>query len=161
MIAFTLWAISASPGLVENRPQLNAGVVRTANPSNESEIRMTPALAHEPYDPTFVVATIPAAVRDAIKRIVQARAELTEAHLVATRASVTSPGAPALVILSAEPTAVSALEGDLRGVLQRHVRPKILLLSPDDPDLPWIRGLGGELKRQSGRFPWWLLFLGM
>src|SRR5687767_8193418 len=128
---------------------------------HENEIRVTPALAHEPYEPTFVVATIPATVRDAIKRVVQARAEVTEAHLVATRASATSPGGPALVILSAEPTAVSALEGDVRGALQAHARPKIVLLSPDDPDLPWIRGLQGELKRQTRHFPWWLLFLGI
>ena len=123
---------------------------------------MTQALEYEPYEPTFVVATIPTTVRDAIERVVRARPEVTEAHLVATRASAISPGAVTLVLLSRVASAVDTLERDLREVLQPRVRPTIVRLAPDDPDLPWIRGLQGELKRETGPAPWWiLLFFGV
>jgi hypothetical protein len=115
----------------------------------------------QPYERIFVAATLPPAVVRTIEQVVRARPDVTEAHLVAMRASHTVAAAPALIVISQDAAAVASLERELRSVLKPHVRPKVMPFPSDHAELPWVRGLGGELKRESGGFPWWLLFLGI
>ena len=122
---------------------------------------MTQALEREAHEPTFVAAKRSPAVVQAVEHIVRGRADITEAHLVGMRGSRTTSTTLALIVLSEDRSVVSALEGDLRAVLTPHVRPTVVHFPPDHAELPWVRGLGGELKRESGRFPWWFLFLGI
>jgi hypothetical protein len=77
------------------------------------------------------------------------------------RGSRTNSATPALIVLSEDASVVPTLERELRSVLTPHVRPTVVHFPPDHAELPWVRGLGGELKRESGRLPWWFLFLGI
>lgn len=122
---------------------------------------MTQALESEAYEPTFVAATLPPAAVQAVEQVVHARPDVTEAHLVAMCASRAGRATPALIVLSEDASVVTTLERELRYVLKPHVRPNVVHLPLDHAALPWVRGLGGELKRKSGRFPWWFLFLGI
>ena len=122
---------------------------------------MIRALARDAHEPTFVAAKLSPAVVQAVEHIVRGRSDITEAHLVGMRGSRTTSITLALIVLSEDPSVVPALEGNLRLVLTPPVRPTVVHFPPDHAELPWVRGLGGELKRESGRFPWWLPFLGI
>jgi hypothetical protein len=111
--------------------------------------------------PAFVAATLSPGVVRAVEQIVRARPEVTEAHLVAMRADRPGSNALALILLTEATAVIYDLERELRCVLKPHVRPKILHFPGNHTELPWVRGLGGELKRETGRFPWWLFLLGI
>jgi hypothetical protein len=123
---------------------------------------MTQAVRHQATTPPrFAAARVPLDVIRTLDGLMQSRSDVPEAHLIAVRHTVDSPEIPTLIVVSDDSYLATTVDRALRAQFSPEVRPDLLLLDPDDPDLSQIRASGGELKRGPSGFRWWLFLLGI